>query len=121
MAPPIKDVATQFTQVGIRGLKYVATISLNSNIITRDCDSLKFSDVALNANEEIKSINLTIVFDTPTGNLSDLQFAVQENGYIWVKAPGYKLIKIPPEYVDLATKVVSKEGIIYLKANSVTE
>jgi hypothetical protein len=94
MAPPIKDVATQMTQVAIRGTR----------IITQG-----------------NAISTIIDFDTPTGDLADLQYAVQENGYVWVKAPGYKLIKIPPEYVNLPTKTVSKEGIVYLKANSVTE
>lgn len=94
MAPPLKDIATQMVQVAIRGTRIITQGNVTSTVLD---------------------------FDTPTGDLADLQLAVQDNGYVWVKAPGYKLIKIPPEYVDVPTRTVSKEGILYLKLHSVVE
>ena len=44
--------------------------------------------------------SIRIGFDTPTGNLSDGQYATQDNGYHWVKIPGYAVTKIDPEFIN---------------------
>jgi hypothetical protein len=62
-----------------------------------------------------------IYFDTPDGNLSDGQYAVQENGYVWAKIPKYAVFKMPPQYIDLENNTISDEGITYFKTYSVRE
>jgi hypothetical protein len=62
-----------------------------------------------------------IAFDTPTGQLSDGQYAVQENGYVWGKIPKYVVFKMPPEYVDIPNNRITSEGVDYFKTHSVLE
>ena len=59
------------------------------------------------AENETRSV--CIAFDTPTGQLSDGQFAIQKNGFCWVKAPGYKVIKLRPVFVKNNT--LTAQGI----------
>ena len=61
---------------------------------------------------EVRSIN--IAFDTPTGELSDGQYASQGNGFHWVKIQGYKLIKIDPD-------MISKEKTTVAGLNKILE
>jgi len=62
-----------------------------------------------------------ITFDTPTGELSDGQYAVQENGYVLAKIPKNAVFKMPPQYIDLVNNKITSEGVIYFKTNSVLE
>jgi hypothetical protein len=54
-----------------------------------------------------------IGFDTKTGNLSDNQYATQENGPHWVKIPDYKETKIPNQYI--VNDILSEEGIALIQ------
>lgn len=62
-----------------------------------------------------------IYFDTPTGELSDGQYAVQDNGYVWAKIPKYAVFKMPPEYVDIPNNRITSDGVAYFKQYSVME
>lgn len=54
-----------------------------------------------------------IGFDTPTGELSDGEYATQENGSHWVKLTGYDTVKINPEYIK--NNILTKEGEAKIK------
>ena len=57
--------------------------------------------------------SIRIGFDTPTGELSDGEYATQENGFHWVKIPGYDVEKVRPEYIK--DNILSKEGETRIK------
>ena len=57
--------------------------------------------------------SIRIGFDTPTGELSDGQYATQDNGFHWVKIEGYDMVKILPEYIK--NDILSKEGEAKIK------
>jgi len=63
--------------------------------------------------------NKQIGFSTPSKELLDKQYATQTNGYHWVKIAGYKMYKIPPEYITNNT--LSQAGIDYIKKYSEVE
>src|SRR3972149_6823457 len=54
-----------------------------------------------------------ISFATPSGNLSDNEYATQANGHHWVKIQGYTTCKIPPEFIN--KNILSQTGIDYIK------
>lgn len=54
-----------------------------------------------------------ISFDTPSGFLSDNQYATQANGYHWVKIKNYAMTKIAPEHI--VNDVLSNDGLNYIK------
>ena len=60
-----------------------------------------------------------IGFDTPTGELSDSQYATQVNGFHWVKIPGYAVIKINPEFIK--NNILSPAGEADIIERSVAE
>lgn len=57
--------------------------------------------------------SIRIGFDTPTGELSDGEYATQENGFHWVKIAGYDMEKVLPEYIK--NDILSKEGEAKIK------
>ena len=61
-----------------------------------------------------------ISFSTLSENLSDKEYATQENGFHWVKIPGYKVIKIKPEHID-SKGTLSSGGQAYIEACSEVE
>ena len=52
--------------------------------------------------------SIRIGFDTPSGDLSDGDYATQKNGYHWVKLAGYEVWKVMPE--DVHNDNLSKAG-----------
>lgn len=70
------------------------------------------------AEGESRSVN--IAFDTPTGELSDGQYCTQVNGFHWVKIPGYKVIKISPDFIG-ETNIITPQGITEIKESSEEE
>ena len=54
-----------------------------------------------------------ISFDTPSGFLSDNQYATQANGFHWVKINKYEMIKIAPEFI--VNDILSNAGIDEIK------
>lgn len=66
---------------------------------------------------EVRSVN--IAFDTPTGELTDGQYATQVNGCHWVKLPGYKVIKIDADMVS--NNVITIDGINKILEDSEAE
>ena len=56
-----------------------------------------------------KCSSIRIGFDTTSGNLSDGEYATQENGSHWVKIEGYDMVKISPEYI--VRNNLSDEGL----------
>jgi|SRR3972149_10304484 len=60
-----------------------------------------------------------ISFSTLSGELSDNEYATQENGFHWVKIKNYAMTKIAPEYI--VGDVLSNEGINEIKKRSVTQ
>ena len=66
-----------------------------------------------------KQSSIRIGFDTPTGKLTDSQYATQENGFHWVKIPGYAVTKINPEFIK--DDILTPEGEIDVKERSVAE
>ena len=55
------------------------------------------------------SSSIRIGFDTPTGLLSDGEYATQENGFHWVKLADRDMTRILPEYI--AANKLSDEGV----------
>lgn len=60
-----------------------------------------------------------ISFDTPSGFLSDNQYATQENGYHWVKINRYAMTKIAPQFIT--NDILNAEGITEIKNRSEVE
>jgi hypothetical protein len=100
-------------QVNITGFKYY---------LVQDGVKTEITEEEYNSPEPFTGTKTKqITFDTPTGELSDGQYAVQENGYVWGKIPKYVVIKMPPEYVDIPNSQITDAGIAWFKANSVLE
>lgn len=104
--------AINVERVNIAGFRYYATL----DGVMREITEAEFGHPV---GGEVQSKR--IYFDTPTGDLSDGQYAVQENGYVWAKIPKYAVFKLPPEYVDIPNNKITSEGVAYFKANSVLE
>ncbi len=62
---------------------------------------------------------IKISFDTPTGELSDGEYATQENGFHWIKILGYAVTKINPEFIK--NNILSPAGEIDVEERSVAE
>lgn len=106
MATPIA-----LTKVNILGNRYYSIID---NVKTEITESQYNAPQQAN---ETRSIN--IKFDTPSGDLSDNQYATQANGHHWVKIPGYKVIKIDPILVSKGK--VTSDGITKILKDSEAE
>ena len=110
----------------------MATIRLSSKSIGSDKTFTTFDIGGELVTQEVISIPLEseidstfegavtkISFATPTGELSDNQYATQPNGFHWVKISGYKLIKIDPKFIT--KNVLSQEGITFIQTQSEAE
>lgn len=104
------------TKVNITGSKYVAKY--------KDAqDDITYEDVIITGIEDIptpptgktwEGTSRVIVFDTPSGTLTNNQYATQANGYHWVKLPKCSLIKIDPGYV--INNILSQAGVDWITA-----
>lgn len=120
----------QLTKVRIGQNKYYALFrkpdGTDIRIQIQDRD---YPDVLSSKNIEVKGIlqaggvwkrsSVNISFITSSGNLSDNQYATQENGFHWVKIAGYKIYKIAPELI--VSDLLSDEGISFIQVNSEAE
>ena len=98
-------------KVDIAGYKYFSII---------DGEKTEITEEQFNAGPSGDAVySRNIAFDTPSGELSDGQYATQENGFHWVKIPGYKVIKIHPDMVAKGKTTVA--GLNKILADSEAE
>lgn len=115
----------KLTKVNILGKKYYSTFRLNDSwmLQTNEITEQEYVDASttipvLSGYTYVSSAK-KIAFDTFTHDLSDKQYATQENGFHWVKIPKYKIYKINPEYITNDT--LSQAGIDFIQTNSEPE
>ena len=92
-------------KVNIGANKYVHKFRLEDKTVITEATTKASYD---NLKDQIKPTkpdatwfmsSIRIGFDTPSGNLSDGEYATQKNGYHWVKLAGYEMWKVMPEDV----------------------
>ena len=101
----------KLTKVGIGPFKYLSTFKVDGQLTTQEVAVVELNET--NTDPTWVSSSKCISFATPTGNLSDNQYATQANGHHWVKIPGYTTCKISPEFISKGT--LSQAGIDYIK------
>lgn len=101
----------KLTKVNIGPFKYYSTFKVDGVVSAQEVAVVNLDET--NSDPTWVSSSKCISFATPSGNLSDNQYATQTNGYHWVKIPGYTLIKIFPEHIKNNT--LSLAGIDYIK------
>ena len=108
----------KLTKVNIGPFKNVATFKDGQGVLT----SSEVMVVELDGTPTIPEgstwirTGRQITFSTPSGELSDKEYATQANGFHWVKIAGYRMYKIPPEYITNNT--LSQAGIDYIKSQA---
>jgi len=105
-------------QVSIGADRYVNTFELtDKSIVTEDTTKMAYDNLTTIQPTKVDGTWLysstKVGFDTPTGELSDGQYATQVNGFHWVKIAGYDMVKILPEYIK--SDVLSKDGEAKIK------
>ena len=107
-------------KINIAPDKYVSTFKdAEDNIVKEEITEAKYSEPQVKEDLTWVSSSRKIAFDTPTGELSDSQYATQENGFHWVKIPEYEVIKINPEFIK--DNILSQDGVKEIEIQSVRE
>ena len=109
----------KLTKVNIAADKYFAKFDMVGYISTEEIDPSLYSSIQIKDGAIWVSSASKISFDTPTGNLSDNEYATQLNGFHWVKIRGYAMTKIDPGYIT--NNILSSAGIAEVKERSVAE
>ena len=106
----------KLTKVNIGTNRYVHKFKLSDGtIVTENTTKGSYDNLSIKGHPRPVKVGATwfmssirIGFDTPTGGLSDNQYATQDNGFHWVKLVGHDMVKILPEYIK--NSILSKEG-----------
>src|SRR3989304_407492 len=95
---PSKNVVTLKDSQGVSS-QAVMVVDMDGNIVVPEGST-------------IVSSATKISFSTLSGELSNNEYATQENGFHWVKLAGYTLIKINPEYIS--KNILSQAGVDFV-------
>ena len=111
----------KLTKVNIGTNRYVHKFKLsNGTVVTESTTKASYDNLSIkDSSRPVKAgatwfmSSIRIGFDTPTGELSDNQYATQDNGFHWVKLVGHDVVKVLPEYIK--NDILSKEGEAKIK------
>ncbi len=114
----------KLTKVNIGSNKYVNKFEMLDETFVEEITTKEaYDNISVTAPTKTDAVwvssAIKIAFDTPTGKLSDGEYATQENGFHWIKIKGYAVTKINPEFIK--DDILSPEGEIDVKERSDTE
>jgi len=113
----------KLTKVSIGSDKHFSTFDTSGGLVTDEITLSEytniFTEIPTKEDGTWRQSSTKISFDTSTGELSDKQYATQENGFHWVKIPDYAVTKIDPKFID--KDLLSADGVADVKERSEAE